>query len=458
VTTSKVTRSVRRLQVLRWVASGGFALAVGGLAWVTRAEPGAASQGPPDSITVWVTGCTLGSLRPCGCSGGQLGGIERRASLLRGGPSSHRLVVDTGHWIRQEQEQDLIKARILVRALQLLNYDVICLAAKDVEVAQMLGLAGEMAAAGGVITQDAAGAGIAVPKVFEKSFELDGRRISVHVRATDAQGLVTQLGDPALAGSEGPDDVDLYVVDSPDGPPDVSTAAPARATCVIYAADSDEPRLRGDPNANPLVFSMGRYGRQVVRLQIAAGGPGGGLRLQFGVQAVSEDLPSDPDLVALYKDYQQIVADSGLLGQHSKAPLGRDLGYVGSSACWRCHPYEYAKASPHRHAQAYATLEKAGSHLDPECVVCHVVGLDYEGGFVSARDTPELEGVGCEACHGPGSEHVRTGGKAMTCGPRPKCLDCHSPEHSGQYAGHEKEFLEKMRHWKELRRPARVQP
>jgi hypothetical protein len=206
------------------------------------------------------------------------------------------------------------------------------------------------------------------------------------------------------------------------------------------------------------VFSIGRYGRHAVRLQVVPAGGQGGAKIRFSVHAVSQDLPSDGDLMALYKDYQQIVAESGLLGQRATVPLARGLTYAGSPSCSRCHPYEYSKASSHRHSQAYATLEKAGSQLDPECVVCHVVGLDYEEGFVSARQTPGLAGVGCETCHGPGSEHVRTGGKAVTCGPRVSCLGCHSPEHSGQYAGHEKEFLEKMRHWKELRRPGRVQP
>ncbi len=448
------SRTVRR------IAAAAVVLAAGGLAWAAWGQTSAtANQGGNDSVSIWITGCTLGSLRPCGCSGGQLGGLERRAALLHSDPFSHRLLLDTGGWIKQEQEQDLIKARILVRAFQLLDYDVVCLAAKDVQVAEALGLTAEMTAAGGVIAPEGSPVAVGLPKTFERSFDVAGQPLSVRVRAVDPQGLVTQLAGPTAGEPEGPGDVDVYVVDTSEGPPaELLSAGLSRATCIIYAADSDEPRLRSDPNANPLVFSIGRYGRHAVRLQVAAAGGQGASKVRFSVHAVSQDLPTDGDLMALYKDYQQIVAESGLLGQRAKVPLAGGLTYVGSPSCSRCHPYEYGKASSQRHSQAYATLEKAGSHLDPECVICHVVGLDYEEGFVSARQTPELTGVGCETCHGPGAEHVRTGGKAVTCGPRLSCLSCHNPEHSGQYAGHEKEFLEKMRHWKELRRPALVQP
>jgi hypothetical protein len=74
--------------------------------------------------------------------------------------------------------------------------------------------------------------------------------------------------------------------------------------------------------------------------------------------------------------------------------------------------------------------------------------MEYESGFVSEEKTLHLKNVGCENCHGPGSEHIRTLGKAKTTEPKSVCLDCHTPEHSGDYAGNERSFLEKIIHWK----------
>ena len=135
------------------------------------------------------------------------------------------------------------------------------------------------------------------------------------------------------------------------------------------------------------------------------------------------------------------------------------LKYVGSESCVSetCHPtnhmYEYAiwkRQSPH--SQAYATLEKVGSQYDPECIVCHVIGYDYDSGFVSAEKTPQLENVGCEYCHGPGSEHNKNPfeNKMKTITDKISlCLTCHKPEHSGDFAGHEEEKLQKIKHWEE---------
>jgi len=75
--------------------------------------------------------------------------------------------------------------------------------------------------------------------------------------------------------------------------------------------------------------------------------------------------------------------------------------------------------------------------------------MRYEGGFVSEHKTGHLKDVGCENCHGPGSEHVRTAGSVETPEPKMRCLDCHTPEHSPDYAADKQGYLEKIVHWRE---------
>ncbi|MDH3394031.1 MAG: hypothetical protein OEL66_08485, partial [Desulfobulbaceae bacterium] len=48
----------------------------------------------------------------------------------------------------------------------------------------------------------------------------------------------------------------------------------------------------------------------------------------------------------------------------------------------------------------------------------------------------EQRQVGCEACHGAGTEHVKTQGKRAMPIPTPGsdvCLRCHTPEHSDDF-------------------------
>jgi len=179
-------------------------------------------------------------------------------------------------------------------------------------------------------------------------------------------------------------------------------------------------------------------------------------KFTFSAVAVTEDLPREKSLVELYKAYQQLVKEVNLLEQYPRFILPDGLEYANSLSCKPCHEYEYQQWGTRAHSKAYETLEKIGSQFDPECVICHVVGLEYETGFISGEETADLKNVGCENCHGPGSEHNATLGKAETAEPKSQCVDCHTPEHNADYQGNEQLYLEKIVHWKEPNTPGNV--
>jgi hypothetical protein len=404
-----------------------------------------------DVLTVFLTGNELGVLKPCGCSGGQLGGFERRPAVLNSVPRQGRLIVDTGRFVEGDSEQDLIKFDIIIRAFSLLDHDLVNLAEKDIEIMRNRGLLESIGSVFNVISSQRP-ADVNVPATFTRQFLLNNKSVAVTVAAFDAKSEpIERISELFTVRSE-LQTVNILILNRCDAGIIGSIAERGIIDCLVCPAESDEAVVMGDPNERPLVVSVGRYGRYVGELQIRDGARDK-LNLSFLPVPVREDLAPSKFLVDLYKEYQQLVTQANLLEKYPRYILPKGLEYTGSKSCKSCHEYEYEKWSGKPHAHAYATLERRGSAFDPECVVCHVVGMEYESGFVSAEKTGHLKNVGCENCHGPGSEHIKTWGEAKTTGPRSACADCHTPETSGEYGGNKEHYFEKIIHWREPNAP-----
>ena len=402
-----------------------------------------------DEFAVFLTGNVLGALKPCGCSGGQLGGLERRPAIFDTVPEQKRLIIDTGSFVKSESEQDLIKYHIIVQALQQLDYDLVNITGQDIETGRNIGMLDSIESFFNIISSHDA-PDIDVPAKFTTKFLLKGRTVHLAVAAFDPESTPVEQIEQLLALPAGVPTLNILILkhSDPDTIESIAKSAPF-VDCVICPSESDEPAVIGNPDKRPLAFSVGRFGRYICGLKVTAPARvGRPLRLAFNVLPVEEDLPKDDELVKLYEDYQQIVKDRNLLEKHPRFALPNDLEYTGSKSC-KCHEYEYEMWSSKGHARAFSTLEQVNSQFDPECVVCHVVGLDYESGFISQQETGHLINVGCENCHGPGSEHILTAGEAELTEPKSTCIDCHTPEHSGDYAGNEEAFMEKIKHWRE---------
>jgi nitrate/TMAO reductase-like tetraheme cytochrome c subunit len=403
-----------------------------------------------DELTIFLTGNELGAMKPCGCSGGQLGGLDRRPAILDTVPEQKRLIIDTGSFVKSDSEQDLIKYNIIIEALQQLDYDLINLSAKDIEIGRNIGIVGIIESTFNVISSHET-PDMNIPARFTKKFSLKGRTMLLTVAAFDPESTPIEQIKELFALPSGEPTLNILILNhnDPGTIESVAKAAPF-VDCIICPSESDEPIVISEQETRPLAFSVGRFGRYICGLKVTAPARlGQPLRLAFKAFPVEESLPKAESLVKLYGDYQQIVKDRNLLEKHPRFTLPDDLEYVGSQSCKACHDYEYEKWNSNLHAKAYSTLEQVGSQFDPECVICHVVGMDYESGFISPQKTGHLAGVGCENCHGPGSEHILAPRETRLTGPKSTCLDCHTPEQSGDYAGNEDVFMEKIKHWKE---------
>lgn len=103
--------------------------------------------------------------------------------------------------------------------------------------------------------------------------------------------------------------------------------------------------------------------------------------------------------------------------------------YVGNKACAGCHKAEFADWQRSAHGsksmEALAAGKKAGAKSkagltpdkdyskDEKCLKCHTTGYNKDGGFKDMDSTPELAAIGCESCHGPGSEYREIHKKKM---------------------------------------------
>ncbi len=92
--------------------------------------------------------------------------------------------------------------------------------------------------------------------------------------------------------------------------------------------------------------------------------------------------------------HRSVLAESVVAAADSSKP--GDPEYIGSGKCRLCHLEIYKSWESTRHAHAMSSLASDHNN-DSTCVRCHITGYDGSG----AR----LDNVGCEACHGPGSQY-----------------------------------------------------
>jgi len=103
-------------------------------------------------------------------------------------------------------------------------------------------------------------------------------------------------------------------------------------------------------------------------------------------------------------------------------PHASNAQYVGVGKCRPCHFPQAKGWEPTKMAKAFELLKpgvaadvKKAHNVDPSkdytndpnCLSCHVTGYGQPGGFVSVAQTPNLVGVQCEACHGPGAAYLK---------------------------------------------------
>lgn len=419
-------------------------------------------------VLIVFSGEELGSLEPCGCFEGQIGGISRRSFLIDSFRKQKKTVipVSLGDLPKGFGRQQEIKTEILCRAMDEMGYVAHNLGEKDIEIG--LPLISYLSQ-----TYKVKFLSSNLEFIDPLPLELNQRLIK---ECSDAArsckvgfiGIVSQslisdhfsdcinVRDPVealrplvkdLRGS-----VDLIVLLSHaplEESIEIAKLFP-EIGLIITGHGIEEPEDVVTYLNNTLIVTTGTMGKRlgVVKYSMDKSGL---TRKSVSLMPLGHSQKDSQGMASLLKEYQQMLIDEDLMSKTVQAPLQDGASYAGSAACGICHKTVYRHWLKTRHGTAYNTLVDIGHQYDPECIQCHTTGYGYVSGFLTEKENKNLIDVGCESCHGAGSLHIanvndksyryRATGEG-------RCDTCHDSEHSLKFKFDE--YWEKIKHPEEI--------
>jgi len=415
-------------------------------------------------VAIVFSGEELGSLKPCGCYEGQLGGISRRHSFIDFFRKQKLkiLPVSLGDLPKSCGRQDEIKMETLCRALGLMGYVSHNLGEKDIEInPQILSFLSQTQGVEFLSTNVNIDAPFpikisqsVVKECFDRgspvkiaflgilSRSLLGSNLSEYITVSEPikalKPFVTQLRNK----------VNLIVLLS-HAPLEESREIAQHFPeigFIISGHNIEEPKDSITYVHNTPIISPGMGGRYV---GIARYGVHNRTLVRKSVEVIPLDhsFQESQEMVSLLREYQDIVKEEDLLGKTPQATLPNGLVYTGSFACSVCHKIIYDHWYKTTHANAYNTLIGVGHQYDPECIKCHTTGYGDVSGFLNYEKNQNLINAGCESCHGAGNRHIKDVNDAYGSTDERSCVVCHDSEHSPKFQY--KEYWKKIEHPKE---------
>jgi hypothetical protein len=414
----------------------------GGAGFGTPKPPALFADWPKPDVVLVLSGQGHGYLQPCGCSHPQYGGFERRYTFLqslrdRGWPV---VAADLGDIPQHDGPQKLLKYKISMQALKLLNYSAVGIGQYEMDLPLFEAL-GEYALndpsprvlaanleqkkenfADSVASWELAGGKDGTPRVAIVGIVAPSvaKRVKDPAVHFDANGTVL----PAVLKELEPQKPELLVLLYQGSLDEAKVCAKTfpQFRVILCLSKEDEPPSKPDLVGDSMIVTVGYKSRYVGVVGVnRTGQRDRPFELHYQLVSIGPEFETPPDklasnpIVGLMESYTKDVRKGNYLAMYGQRPHTVQLDfpaakYVGSGTCKACHEdaYRIWKASPHAHA--YQTLVDARKpslrQYDGECVVCHVVGFGYKSGFTDEQRTPNLKNVGCESCHGPCSLHV----------------------------------------------------
>lgn len=371
-------------------------------------------NGNEQSLTIIYTGDMEGELEPCGCSPKtDFGGMARFAGYINENKEklSPYVLIDAGNFSGKDTPQGRLKAEAMLKAFSLMNYDVVALLTKEKTFPQdFLFPLIERYKTPAISDSLPYGKSILLKR---GGFELN---ISVNPEGYQKDRVNILLTDRPISEVKHLDGWDIIILSSGE---------------IL-----EEPlRINGK-----IILSGYPKGKRLGILTVKMNSNEKGMQYQHTWQVLGRDAKEDPGVRRIIKEYNFKV---GRLSD-SSITIVAEGPYVGLSRCAVCHQPFIESWRKTRHANAFLSLSQTGRERDPECLGCHTLGFGEEGGFVNIEATPELANVQCEACHGPGREHLQDYSKPMAPVTKDTCIKCHTQQNSPDF--NYRYYLEKIKH------------
>ncbi len=442
----QMARWHRRLPALTaaaWASLAALLAAAAGaalMALVTGCEP----TGRDTRLVLLYAADNQGVLAACGCPSNPSGGFAKRQGLVEQYRRTRRhvLLLDAGNLMPARPNR--VKVAYLARAASRARYDAIGLGETEwllgVERLRRLRARHGLPLVCANVRTDA-GEAVVPPHVVRR---VAGMRIGVFAVIADrAWGFPPRewrtgldVEPPVRAArreAEALAACDLVVAlahQSMDEARDL--ARRVDGLDVVVAGRPYRHLPRPERIGETLLVAPGPAGTMLGCLTVEPGEGGQGVRLSGDMTTLSARIPDAPWVMDLYWTYVDEAKDAPPPDWDETPVPPR---YQPAEACKECHEDEYAHWRTTAHARAYESVRAAGRHEDPECLLCHTMGLGRDGGFVSIRKTPALGRVTCQACHVVTTEHEEEG-----VDPEPRmaissrlCMSCHGPVQSPDF-------------------------
>jgi len=373
----------------------------------------------------------------------------RRAGFLQTLPAERSLRLDNGDLTEARGRQDELKAETSIQLLNQLGYAAINLGETEFRLGLPYLQYLSSSFKGALLSANARDA--ADRPVFTeflvRELTIDKKRVSVgivgllserfapEVEALNPGLKIAPAGETLDRLRPALEKQDLVVVlfhGEPDEARQLTTGQSWISAVIASHAPDDRAQQVSKPGETPLL-TVGKDGKYLgVAEIIPAAAAGERAKLEKArCVTLTPETPENTGARAIEAVYLGRVADEKLLEKVPRTPIPDGDHFAGTANCKSCHAAAHKVWSGSAHSHAWRTLVQVGHQKDPDCVGCHVVGLQYQGGFQDPARTPHLENVGCESCHRAAGRHAAS--PATVRPPRvgaAACASCHVLEHS----------------------------